>query len=62
MFASCMADYFRIVYVRVYCSIYVKIVLIMKDDGFADENIGWRCLPSKPEQSERFNLMFTLVQ
>ena len=26
----------------------------MKDDGFADENIGLTCLPSMPEQSERF--------
>ena len=54
MFASYMSDHFRIVYVRGYCSIYVKIVLIMKDDGFADENVGWTCLPSPPEQSERF--------
>ena len=54
MFASHMSDHFRIVYVRAYCSIYVKIVLIMKDDGFADEKVGWTCLPSMPEQSERF--------
>ena len=26
----------------------------MKDDGFADENVGWTCLPSTPELSERF--------
>ena len=43
---------FCIVYVRAYCSIYVKIVLIMKDDGFADEKVGWTCLPSTPEWSE----------
>ena len=54
MFASYMSDHFRIVYVRAYCSIYVKIVLIMKDEGFAYENVGWTCLPSTPEQSERF--------
>ena len=49
MFASYMSDHFRIVYVRAYCSIYVKIVFIMKDDGFADENIGLACSPSTPE-------------
>ena len=54
MFASHMSDHFRMVYVRAYCSVYVKIVLIMKDDGFADENVGWTCLPSTPGQSERF--------
>ena len=54
MFASYLSDHFRIVYVKAYCSIYVKIVLIMKDDSFADENVGWTCLPSTPEQSERF--------
>ena len=54
MFAPYMSDHFRILYVRAYCSIYVKIVLIIKDDGFADENVGWTCLPSTPEQSERF--------
>ena len=54
MFASYMSDHFRIVYVRAYCSIYVKIVLIMKDDGFADENVGWTCLMGMPEQFERF--------
>ena len=54
MFASYMSDHFRIVYVRAYCSICVKIVLIMKDDGFADESVGWTCLPSTPKQSERF--------
>ena len=43
MFASYMSDHFRIVYVRAYCSIYVKIVLIMKDGGFADKSIGWMC-------------------
>ena len=26
----------------------------MKDEGFADENVGWTCLPSTPDQSERF--------
>ena len=26
----------------------------MKDYGFTDENVGWTCLPSMPEQSERF--------
>ena len=31
----------RIVYVRAYCRIFVRIVLIMKDDGLADENVGW---------------------
>ena len=49
-----MSDHFRIVYVRAYCSIYVKSVLIMKDDGFVDENVGWTCLPSLQEQFERF--------
>ena len=44
----------HIVYVKAYCSIYVKIALTMKDGGFADENVGWTCLPSTPEQSERF--------
>ena len=54
MFASyCQAIF---VYVRAYCSIYVKIVLILKDDGFADENIGWTCLPRTPEQSENFKI------
>ena len=38
MFASYMSDHFQVVYVRAYCSIYVKTVLIMKDDGLADEN------------------------
>ena len=54
MFALYMSDHFCIVYVRAYCSIYIKLVLIMKDDSFADENIGWTCLPSTAEQSERF--------
>ena len=54
IFASYMSDHFRIIYVRAYCSTYVKIVLIMKDDGFADENVGWTCLPSTTEESERF--------
>ena len=54
MFASYMSDHFRFVYLRAYCSIYVKIVLIMKDDGFADENVALTCLPSTSEQSERF--------
>ena len=40
MFASYISDHCGIVYVRAYCSIYVKIVLIMKDDGFADESVG----------------------
>ena len=44
----------RIVYVRALCSTYVKIVLIMKDDGIADEDVCWTCLPSTQEQSERF--------
>ena len=26
----------------------------MKDDGFADEKVGWAYLPSTPEQSEIF--------
>ena len=38
-------------YVRVYCSISVKIIIIMKDDGFVDENVGWTCLSSMAEQS-----------
>ena len=58
MFALYMSDHFRIVYVRAYCSNYVKIVLIMKDEGFADENVGCTCLPSTPEQSERFKFDF----
>ena len=49
-----MSDQLCIVYVIAYCSIYIQIVLIMKDDGFADENVGWTCLPSTPVQSERF--------
>ena len=47
MFVSYMSDHFRIMYVRAYCSIYVKIVLIIKDDGFADENVGWTCIITK---------------
>ena len=54
MFVSYMSDHFRIVYVIAYCIFYVKIVLIMKDDGFTDENVGWTCLPGTPEQSGRF--------
>ena len=38
-------------YVRVYCSISVKIIIIMKDEGFVDENVGWMCLLSTAEQS-----------
>ena len=49
-----MLDHFRIVYIIAYCSIYVKVVLLMKDGGFAHENVGWTCLPSTPEQAERF--------
>ena len=26
----------------------------MEDEGFTDENVAWTCLPSTPEQSERF--------
>ena len=46
----------RIVYVRpfshrvchrAYCSFFVKIVLIMKDDGFSDENAGWTRIITK---------------
>ena len=54
MFASYMSAHFCIVYFIAFCSIYVKIVLIMKDAGFADENEGWTCLSSTPEHSERF--------
>ena len=61
MFASYMSDHFRIVYVRVYCRIYVKIVLKMKDGGFADENVGWTCLPSLPEQFERFKFDVIII-
>ena len=61
MFASYMSVHFGIVYVRADCSIYVKIVLIMKDDGFADENVGWMCLPSLSEQSERFKFNVNII-
>ena len=56
-----LSDHFRIVYVRAYCSIYVKIVLIMKDEGFADENVGWACLPRTPEQSEKFKIGVNII-
>ena len=29
----------------------------MKDDGFADENVGWTCLPSMPNSLKDLNLM-----
>ena len=61
MFASYRSDHFRIVYVRAYCGIYVKILLITKDDGFADEIVGWMCLPSTPEQSERFKIDVNII-
>ena len=61
MFASYMSDHFCIVYFRAYCSNHVKIILIMKDDGFADENVGWTCLLSTPEQSERFKFDVNIV-
>ena len=51
----------RIVYVKAYCSIYVKIALTMKDGGFADENVGWTCLPSTPERSERFKFDVNII-
>ena len=51
----------RIIYVRAYCSIYVKIVLIMKDDSFADENVGWTCLSSTSESSERFKFDVNII-
>ena len=56
-----MSDHFCIVYVGAYCRIYVKCVLIMKDDGFTDEYIGWTCLPSTPEQSERFKFDVNII-
>ena len=40
---------------------YVKIVLITKDDGFADENVGWTCFPSTPELSERFKFDVNII-
>ena len=61
MFASYMSDHFRIVYVRAYCSIYFKIVRIIKDDGFADENVDWTCLLSLPEQFERFKFDVNII-
>ena len=35
--------------------------LIMKDDCFADENVGWTCLPSTPEQTERFKFDVNII-
>ena len=56
-----MSDHFRIVYVRASCSIYFKIVLTMKDVGVADENGGWTCIPSTPEQSETLKLDVNII-
>ena len=33
----------------------------MKDDGFADENVGFTCLPSAPKQSERFKFDVNII-
>ena len=41
-------------YMSEYVILLHQIVLIMKDDGIADENVGWTRLQSTPEQSERF--------
>ena len=55
----------RIVYVRPFShpicqSIYVKIVLIMKDDGLADENVGWSGASQVSQNRLKdFNLMLT---
>ena len=56
-----MSAHYRIVYIRAYCSSYVKIVLIMKNDGLAYENVGWTCLPGTPKQPERFKFDVNII-
>ena len=51
----------RIVYVRAYCRIYIKIALIMKDGGFADKNVGRTCLSSTQEQFQRFKFDVNII-